>query len=187
MRRWRRGSGLLIASLVLGSSLACPARTDITTAPDDEAQDDTAFDPGPLEPATPANKGEGEQLDMLIPGVESRAINLADLRGKTVVLAISSTDQDRFDALLSWLEGVQAVDPQTRASILVLSDPEATALDEVMSPIALGWDPQGAVAARLSVARLPTIFVIDAQGSIVVVTPGFEAAHQAQLEAALAP
>ena len=129
--------------------------------PSDEDGAEADFEPTPLEPAEPANKGEGDVVELTIPGVEGEFIDLAQLRGKTVLLAISGTSEAHWEELLGWLDATQAQDPQSRVAVLVASDPEADALDGVMSPVRLGWDPQGAVAARLSVARLPTVFVID--------------------------
>lgn len=173
--------GWLVMGLIAG---AC--RPPVTPAPSPEALNPSApFEPTPLEPAEPANKKAGDQLDLLIPGVEDEYIDLASLRGKTVVLAISGTHEAHWAELLAWLEAVQEADPAGRATILVAGDPEPDALDGVMSPVRMGWDPQGAVAARLSVARLPTVFLIDPQGQIQLVVPGFDAEHRASLESRL--
>jgi hypothetical protein len=84
------------------------------------------------------------------------------------------------------MEEVQSADPETRVAVLVASDPQADALDDILSPVRLGWDPQGAVAARLSVARLPTVFILDVEGRVVVVKAGFEEADRVALESMLA-
>jgi len=168
--------------LVLGA-VAC--RPPVEPAPPPEVLQGENFEPTPLEPTEPANKAAGDSIELTIPGVEGEFIELESLRGKTVVLAIGGTTEAHWEAMLAWLEGVQEADPARRAAILVASDPEPDALDDVMSPVLLGWDPQGAVAARLSVARLPTVFVIDAEGQVVIVRPGFEAADRDALDAAL--
>jgi hypothetical protein len=166
--------------------VASACRPPVTPAPPSgELNPSVDFEPTPLEPAEPANKKAGDQLDLLIPGVEDEYIDLAALRGKTVVLAVSGTTEAHWAELLAWLEQVQEADPAGRAAILVASDPEPDALDGVMSSVRLGWDPQGAVAARLSVARLPTVFLIDPQGQVQVVTPGFDPEHRASLESQL--
>lgn len=179
-----KGRGAIGSAWVLAFVCACRPPVE-PAAPADDAADAAEFEAGPLEPSEPANKAAGDELSLVIPGVESEVIDLATLRGQTVILAVSGTTEANFEELLSWLEAMQAAAPD-RVSVLVASDPEADALDAILSPVRLGWDPQGAVAARLSVARLPTVFVIDPEGRVRVVTAGFEAAHRTQLEEALA-
>ena len=152
----------------------------------DEPEDPDVFDPGPLEPSEPANKAAGDQIDLLVPGVESEFIDLVDLRGKTVILALSGTQELGWSELLAWMEAVQAAAPESRVCVLVAADPEADALDGILSQVRLGWDPQGAVAARLSVARLPTVFLIDPQGRVLHVSPGFGEVERTKLDALLA-
>jgi hypothetical protein len=157
-----------------------------SAAPVESIDPGPAFEPGPLEPAEPSNKAAGDQVDLLVPGVEAEFIDLQELRGKTVILAVSGTQEAGWSALLAWMEEVQSADPETRVAVLVASDPQADALDDILSPVRLGWDPQGAVAARLSVARLPTVFILDVEGRVVVVKAGFEEADRVALESMLA-
>lgn len=174
-------------SLVATAVVMTACRPTVEPAvPMDEPKETEAFDPSPLEPLEPANKAAGDQIDLLVPGVESEFIDLADLRGKTVILALSGTQEASWAELLAWMEAVQAEAPESRVSVLVAADPEADALDAILSPVRLGWDPQGAVAARLSVARLPTVFLIDPQGQLLHVSPGFGELERSRLDALLA-
>ena len=50
--------------------------------------------------------------------------------------------------------------------IVVVSDPDDEALLELPEGLTKAWDPAGALAAKLSVATFPTMFVIDRTGKI---------------------
>ena len=65
----------------------------------------------------------------------------------------------------------------SRLAVVVVSvDPERATLspepDLRGQGFELGWDPQGALAARLQAAALPTAVVLDRAGRIVLVLAG---------------
>jgi len=62
------------------------------------------------------------------------------------------------------------------AVVCVALDADANALPaswiDDPPPFVLGWDPQGAIAARLQARVLPTVVLLDAGGTIVAVFEG---------------
>src|SRR5690606_37512337 len=65
--------------------------------------------------------------------------------------------------------------------VLVVADPQDAGLDSLAEQFTLAWDPAGALAARLSVATLPTMFVIDRGGRGASVVNGWDEAIAAEL------
>ncbi len=118
----------------------------------------------------------GELLDVAVPLVGGGTQALAELRGQPVLLELSDAGspgreqaQARWRALVDRREDALAV-------VSVALDAEASALPASWTddppPFVLGWDPQGALAARLQLAVLPTVVLIDARGAIVAVFEG---------------
>ena len=71
--------------------------------------------------------------------------------------------------------------------VVVADPPEASAqLDGLPSELTLAWDPAGALAAKLSVATFPTMFVIDRGGQIHTVVNGWSDEVAATLRGAVA-
>jgi hypothetical protein len=65
---------------------------------------------------------------------------------------------------------LDAYGEDTLSIITVSLDMEPDALtrwERDPPPFTLGWDPQGALAARLGVTQMPTVFVLDSQGQLV--------------------
>jgi hypothetical protein len=139
-----------------------------------------------LEPATPINRATGERLDAIVPLLDGGALDLAELRGRAVLLEISATWAE------GWAEGHAAhrllVDELgDRVAVVVLAaDADPMLLEnERAGPWTVGWDPMGALAARLSVAGFPTYVVLDPAGRIAAVQRGANASDLDQLHAAV--
>lgn len=105
----------------------------------------------------------GEVLDANIPLAHGGVLTLTSLRGKVVILELD--DAAHRDAAVeadyaALAEGAGA----ELAIVMVALDPGGWHDDA--PPHLLGWDPQGALAAKLHAAALPTVLVLDAEGRI---------------------
>jgi len=120
--------------------------------------------------AAPTNRETGEQLAVTVPRIDGDALNLADLRGKVVILEVSATWIDSWSASYPLYNTLLEEFDGQLAAVLVSVDPKREALSPepaVRSPqFALGWDPQGALAAQLQLAAFPTVLVLDRAGRI---------------------
>lgn len=157
-----------VPALVLG----CPAGP--TTSPD-EANDpsaDTDEIDESIIPSEPANKSSGDSLDATIPVVGGDSLELSSLRGRPVLLEISASWEPGFaEAHALYLELLGA-HPEL-AVVLVVADPADAGLEGLGEQFILAWDPAGALAAKLTVATMPTMFVVDRSGEIDVVVNGW--------------
>jgi hypothetical protein len=173
-----------IAWLVaLVGMLGCPAKP--TTAPDDAPVAVDEGTNGPLFPSEPANRAAGDELEATITVAGGEAIELSSLRGRPVLLEISASWEPGFGAAHDLYAELLAAHPEL-AVIVVLAEPDDGALVGLPSGLTPAWDPAGALAAKLSVASFPTMFVIDRSGRISVVVNGWSDAVAEQLRAAVA-
>jgi hypothetical protein len=159
-------------SLLLALVGACPAR--VTTSPDDGTGPQTDAQPEgpPIIPAEPANHSSGDELDATIPVVGGETLELSSLRGRPVLLEISASWELGFaEAHLLYAE-LLAKHPEL-AVVLMVADPDDASLDGLSDEFILAWDPAGALAAKLTVATMPTMFVVDRSGHISVVVNGW--------------
>ncbi|MCR9164479.1 MAG: peroxiredoxin family protein [Nannocystaceae bacterium] len=130
---------------------------------------------------------DGAPIDLDIPLVSGDAEPLAGLRGKVVVLLLSSTDRAGWAEFREHYEArLQAIGRARLVVITVANDPDAETLqaewDRDPPPFLLGWDPAGALALRLGVAALPAVFVLDPQGRPVGSLASVEAAALTELD-----
>jgi hypothetical protein len=160
----------LVPALALVSG--CPTRT--TTTPDDTRESaDMADDVGePIIPAEPANLGNGDELDATIPVVGGDSLELSSLRGRPVLLEISASWETGFAEAHALYAELLAAHPEL-AVVVVVADPADAGLDGLGEQFILAWDPAGALAAKLTVATMPTMFVINRSGQIDVVINGW--------------
>jgi hypothetical protein len=151
---------------------ACPAR--VTTSPDDGTDTPTDTNPEgpPIIPAEPANRSSGDELDATIPVVGGESLELSSLRGRPVLLEISASWEQGFAEAHALYAELLAKHPEL-AVVLVVADPADASLDGLGDEFILAWDPAGALAAKLTVATMPTMFVIDRSGHISVVVNGW--------------
>ena len=118
----------------------------------------------------------GQVLELNIPLLGGGHRDLAQLHGRSVLIELADSSvaereqgHRRYRALLAEYGAALTV-------VTVALDSEAAALPESWTddppPFVLGWDPQGAVAARLQLSRLPTVVLLDATGAVVQVHEG---------------
>ena len=112
---------------------------------------------------------EGVPIELDVPLISGESEALAALRGKVVVLMLSSSDRPGWSGFRSHFES--RLDQIGRERLVVVAvandaDPEhlKAEWDRDPPPFLLGWDPDGALALRLGVAALPAVFVLDPDG-----------------------
>ncbi|MEM9457248.1 MAG: hypothetical protein AAGF11_23925 [Myxococcota bacterium] len=131
-------------------------------------------------PRSGLDERTGEILDLVVPLWGGGVQDLADLRGRPVLLELADATslqresaQARYRALVD-----MQVDRQGEVPIVVsvALDADVAGLPPAWTddrpPFILGWDPQGALAARLQLVVLPTVILLDAAGTIVAVHEG---------------
>ncbi len=111
-------------------------------------------------------------LELDVPLISGDAEPLASLRGTAVVMLLASTDQPGWTGFRRHYEARLGGLERGRLTVVtVANDADARVLqtewDRDPPPFLLGWDPDGAMALRLGVARLPAAFVLDPQGRVV--------------------
>lgn len=148
--------------------------------------------PASSAPRSGLDERTGEILDLVVPLWGGGVQDLAQLRGRPVLLELADAAspqrepaQARYRALVEGqLEGQgdaqmdAQVDAQRQIPIVVsvALDADVAGLPPAWTddrpPFILGWDPQGALAARLQLVVLPTVILLDAAGTIVAVHEG---------------
>ncbi len=162
----------------LALALALPAIA-CQTAPRKPAPSFPPEPPAPLpDPVhAPIDRETGELLEATVPLLDGAGLQLASLRGRVVVLELSATWADRWSESFAFYNRLlQQHGPDKLAVVVVAMDSERATLSPEPGVRArgfdLGWDPQGALAARLQVAALPTVVVLDRGGHIRFVQGG---------------
>lgn len=158
------------ALVLLAACRAAPAPPHPTLAPDPPESL-----PDPIK--TPVNREPGELLEATVPLIDGDGLPLAGLRGRVVVLELTATWADRWpEAFAFYTRLLQQHGPDRLAVVVVAMDNERAALSPEPGlrgqGFDLGWDPQGALAARLQVAALPTVVVLDRNGRVAFVQGG---------------
>lgn len=133
-------------------------------------------DPGPPDappdPLThPLNRQNGELLEATVPLIDGAGLPLGDLRGRVVVLELTATWSARWpETFAFYTRMLQQHGPDRLAVVVVAMDNERAALSPEPGVrgrgFDFGWDPQGALAARLQIAALPTVVVLDRHGRV---------------------
>jgi hypothetical protein len=111
----------------------------------------------------PTRHAKGDVLDVNVPLASGDVLALATLRGKVVVLELSDAVH-RDAAALADYDRLLAAHAERLAVIVVSLDKDPW--DAPPSSYAVGWDPDGALAARLQASALPMVLVLDAEGRI---------------------
>lgn len=133
---------------------------------------------GPASVPSAAAGRVGEVLELTVPLVGGGRRTLAELRGKAVLLELSdasASEPEREAVQRRWRALVeQRGNAVTVVSVALDADvgtlPASWTVDP--PPFVTGWDPQGAIAARLQLRVLPTVVLLDAAGRIVAVHEG---------------
>jgi hypothetical protein len=162
-------------ALALALTLAgCPrASTSATPITSDADATEPEPDLPPLLPEQPANREAGELLELTIPLLGTDPLELASLRGRPVVLEISASWEPGWTELHAFEADVVAQHPDL-AVIVVAAEPDDRSLRDLQLTLMPAWDPAGALAAKLSVALFPTVFVLDRNGRILAVSSGWD-------------
>lgn len=128
----------------------------------------------------PSRHATGEIVDANVPLQQGGVLGLAELRGKHVVLEV--VDGAHRDAAVEADYAALLAEAAGRVEIVMVSlDAEGWTGD--VPPFVLGWDPQGALGARLHAASVPTVMLLDGQGRVVAQYAGARApGHAALLE-----
>lgn len=162
---------LTALSLLLALVGACPA--GVTTPPSDaDPSTDIDADSEPIIPVEPANRSSGDELHATIPVIGGDSLELSSLRGRPVLLEISASWEPGFAEAHALYVELLAAHPEL-AVVVVVADPADAGLDGLNDDFILAWDPAGALAARLTVATMPTMFVVDRSGHISLVVNGW--------------
>ena len=123
----------------------------------------TAQPTAPGQPATPSRHTTGEQLDANVPLASGDVLALAQLRGKVVLLELSDAAHRKAEVLADYAKMLET--HGERLAIVVVSL-DAAGWDSSAASYELGWDPDGALAAKLHAAALPTVLVLDRDGRV---------------------
>lgn len=169
---------------VIGLALATGCPVQPTTTPDEvpvASEDDPM---GPLIPTEPANRTVGDELEATLMIAGGEAIQLSSFHGRPVLLEISVSGEPSFAEAHALYAELLAAHPEL-AVIIVLAEPDDGALLGLPAGFTPAWDPAGALAAKLTVATFPTIFVIDRQGRIGEVVNGWSDHVRERLRAAV--
>jgi hypothetical protein len=151
----------------------CP-RASVSTTPTTGDVETSEGEPDlPLLPEEPANREAGELLELTIPLLGADPIELISLRGRPVVLDISASWEQGWSELHAFEADVVARHPDL-VVIVVSAEPDDRSLGDLPAGLLPAWDPAGALAAKLSIALFPTVFVLDREGKIVLVSSGWD-------------
>ncbi len=176
-------SSLALATLFTAALLACQTTANRPGGP--VSPEPPAPLPDPVH--APVNRETGELLEATVPLLDGAGLPLADLRGRVVVLELTATWADRWTESYAFYNRLlQQHGPDKLAVVIVAMDNEQTTLSPEPGVrgrgFDLGWDPAGALAARLQVAALPTVVVLDRQGRISFVQGGSPAGATVAIE-----
>lgn len=160
MKRW------VVAGLLGGCQ---PATSAPPPEPPAAAGPDAPTDDASAQASAAPQAGSPIELD--IPLVSGDAEPLSALRGKAVVILLSSSDRPGWSAFRAHYEARLAELGRARLVVVAVAndaDPKQLLAewDRDPPPFLLGWDPAGALALRLGIATLPAAFVLDPQGHL---------------------
>ncbi len=141
-------------ALVLLGLVACKPSTQPGPARPDE----------PAAPTSASRHASGELVDANVPLASGEVLALASLRGKVVLLELSDASH-RDAAVLADYARLAETHGEDVAIVVVSLD--AAGWETSAAAYQLGWDPAGALAAKLHAAKLPTVIVLDRDGRIV--------------------
>jgi hypothetical protein len=152
----------------------CPRATTSSTPTTGEVEpSEPTPDLPPLIPEQASNREAGEVLELTVPLLGADPIELASLRGRPVVLDISASWEDGWSELHAFEADLVSRYPEL-AVIVVSAEPDDRSLGDLPATLMPAWDPAGALAAKLSIALFPTVFVLDREGRIVLVSSGWD-------------
>lgn len=124
--------------------------------------------------APPSRHATGEQVDATVPLQPGGTVALAELRGKVVLLELSDAAH-RDAAVIADYEALQRERGDEVVVIVVSLDRDGWSGDA--PPLMLGWDPAGALAARLHAGSIPAVLLVDRDGRILEQYAGAREPH----------
>jgi len=128
----------------------------------------------------------GAQLDAEVPRLEGGVLALADLRGYVVLLEIGSAEDPAWPRAQARWQALASAHLEQLRIVSVVADEDPTRAqwtwDAVPTALVCGWDPQGALGARLGATRFPTRWVVDTQGRVVATIVGSDVASEDRVE-----
>ena len=157
----------LVVVLGIGSACTTPAPPVEVEAPSVNSEPATDVEDPPIEPDDPTNRAVGEALELAVPLADGTSVSLESLRGSVVLLAIAATWDREWETVWTTLDALASADDVY--AFAIASDPEPVSSRDPTAAVQLGWDPQGAVSARLRIAKYPTVVVLDREGRIVAI------------------
>ena len=164
-----------VVSMLSVAAVACGPRRDSTSTPTS-----STAPVGVAGHAEPAMRPQvGDPLVLTVPLFDGRALPLDQLRGGVVVLALSATWVPGWDDNQQFFRSIVGDYGDALTVVTVAMDRDRSTLSRHWErdplPFILGWDPQGALAAKLRVASLPAVVLVDAQGVVLATWAGFDA------------
>lgn len=123
-----------------------------------------------------------------LPGVNSSQVNLADYRGKVVLVDFWASWCTPCIRSFPWMdEMVEKYGEQGFEIIAINMDQEAILAEKFLqrypNKLTIAFDPQGSVAEQYEIMGLPNSFILNKQGEIVYKHVGFRLAELEKYEA----
>lgn len=126
--------------------------------------------------------------DFSLPGVNNSQINLADYRGKVVLVDFWASWCTPCIRSFPWMdEMVEKYGEQGFEIIAINMDQEAILANKFLTrypnKLTIAFDPQGEVAEQYEIMGLPNSFILNKQGEIVYKHVGFRLSELDKYEA----
>ncbi|WP_392339391.1 TlpA family protein disulfide reductase [Moritella marina] len=126
--------------------------------------------------------------DFSLPGVDNSQINLADYRGKVVLVDFWASWCTPCIRSFPWMdEMVEKYGEQGFEIIAINMDQEAILAKKFLTrypnKLTIAFDPQGVVAEQYEIMGLPNSFILNKQGEIVYKHVGFRLSELDKYEA----
>lgn len=165
---------LMLCALTIAGCPAKPQEPPHAPTEGHIAGDTEIGTPLPDPERRPTNRETGEVLALTIPRIGGDSLDLRDLSGRVVIIELSATWAESWPTRYGlYNDLLREHGSDQLAIILVAMDGQREAITvepELRSHgFELGWDPQGALAAQLQAAAVPTVIILDRAGRIVYV------------------
>jgi hypothetical protein len=134
-----------------------------------------------------SNRARGDRLEATIPTADGELLEISAWQGRVVVVALSASWDGAGEDGLAFFAGLRPTGTDEAPEVVVVAvDPSAPDLERWPEWVWPGWDPQGAVAARLRVRGFPTTFVVGRDGRLVEIVDTLDAEGRARITDAVA-
>ncbi len=168
---WACAGVILMGVLMIAGCPAKPQEPPLPPTEEPVSSDPEASHALPDPERQPTNREMGEVLALTIPRIGGDSLDLRDLRGRVVIIELSATWAENWSTHYGFYNDLlDRHGADELAVVLVAMDGEREAITlepELRSPgFELAWDPQGALAAQLQAAAVPTVLILDRAGRI---------------------